>query len=425
MEGKKSYSLTTRRFTLRCSHSEWLESTQLFYNQILLFYYKLFLDLAEADENISGRNSQQLLRELEKRTVVGRNREPVTNPLPWSRIPLYFRRAAANAGIAAGRSFLNRKEQKQHAESFNEAVTYYKGTYRDFDEKTITLKVWTGEAWTWLHCRLSGNQQSTQTTGSQSVNAQSGSLQQGWEVLSPSVVLKPNGIFLHVPVREKTENAGNAKIRMAEGTNICCIQFTNGDSIAVCAALDQENSLMTAKFLKGGNRYRHSCKRILERLEKSKDSTTGQERLMANRKYWLKLQNISISYSHQISRQIVDYAEKKNCGIIVLPKYDAQYKSVVMKTVGNWSPLHLSNRIRSQLSYKAWQRGILVLEADVSNTSNKCALCGSSIKKEGEEYCCENGHRGSRHVNTAVNLGRKCRESFEKYKNRQPVINSR
>lgn len=456
MEGKNYYSLTTRSFTLRCSHPKWLDNTQKFYNQILLFYYNLFLDLAEKEKKnvicnesqitendtqteikisqseFASMNSQQLLRELEVRTIVGRNKEPVACPLPWSKVPLYFRRAAANAGISAGRSFLNRKEQKERAEYFHESVTYYKGTYRDFDETQITLRVWTGQDWNWLRCRLSGNQL---TTGKQQRKQTDGNLlpesslekddkildkhadkQAKIEPLSPSVVIKPQGIFLHVPVREKVGNGSNAKTRMAEGVNICCVQFTNGDSIAICVSLNNDGNLTASRFLKGGRQYLNRCKRILEKIEKSKPSTAGQEKLKANQKYWLKLQNISISYSHQISREIVNFAETENCSIIVLPKYNEQYSQIVMKTVGNWSPLHLSNRIRSQLSYKSWKQGILVLETDATGISSKCAICGASIRKLGEEYLCTNGHRGSCHMNTAVNLGRKCRESFSRFK---------
>lgn len=437
MEGKNYYSLTTKCFTLRCHHPEWLISTQQFYNQILLFYYNLFLDCSEKKEskevdeggrnrkedneipekngeNPSGNrkdwrdsgkgladmNTQQLLRELERRTIVGRDKEPVPNPLPWDRVPLYFRRAAANAGIAAGRSYLSREEQQQRAECFHESVTFYKGTYRDFDQAQITLKVWTGEAWVWLRCRLSGNEFSDEC------------LMENGVLLSPCVVVKPKGIYLHVPVRERVKNGSNAKKRMAEGSKICSVQFTNGDSIAVCVVLNSDNSQASACFLKGGSQYSHSCNRILDKLEKSRGSTMGQKKQNANQKYWLKLKNLSISYAHQVSRQIVDFAGQESCEIIVLPKYDEQYKSIVMKTVGNWSALRLSSRIRTQISYKAWQRGILVLEVNTRNTSSKCSACGAPVKKDGREYICTNGHRGSRYVNTAVNLGKKCRDSF-------------
>lgn len=408
MEGKKYYSLTTRRFILRCNHKEWLESTQLFYNQILLFYYHLFLDLVEEDGSLAGLNSQQLLRELEKRTIVGRDRQQVSHPLPWNRVPLYFRRAAANAGIAAGKSFLSREEQQLRAEAFREAVTFYKGTYRDFDGTGITLKVWTGEEWRWLRCRLSGNKLPV------SYSQEAEGTRQETEILSPSVVLKQREICLHVPVRERVGNGSNARTRIAEGMKLCCVQFTNSDSIAVCTALNQDNRPDAVRFLKGGSQYRHTCKKVLDHLEKSRDSTAGQERLKANQKYWLKLQNISISYSHQVSRQIIDFACESNCGMIVLPKYEEQYSRMVMKSVGNWSALHLSNRIRSQLSYKAWQQGILVLEADAKNTGGVCALCGAPVKKNGEEFTCTNGHKGNRHVNACINLGRKCRESFHR-----------
>lgn len=443
MEGKNYYSLTTKRFSLRCNHKEWLESTQFFYNQILLFYYHLFLDLVEVNNALAEQNSQQLLRELEMRTIVGRKKQPVSHPLPWSHVPLYFRRAAANAGIAAGKSFLSRERQQVRAKCFHESVTFYKGTYRDFDETEITLKVWTGEEWKWLRCRLSGNklcdnkalehncssntwlaeewQDCSYPENGKIDSSQSVASGQEIEFLSPSVVLRPKGIYLHVPVREKVGNAGNARKRMAEGTRICCLQFTNGDNIAVCVSLNQDNSVTAVRFLKGGSRYHHACQKVLDHLKKSRNSTAGQEKLKANQKYWLRLQNMSVSLSHQISRQIIDFAYEEACGIIVLPKYEERYQKIVMKAVGNWSALHLSNRIRSQLSYKAWQQGILVLEANAKSTSRTCATCGGAVQKDGEEFFCENGHKGSRYINTCINLGRKCRESFGSRQLMQPV----
>lgn len=419
MEGQNYYCLTTRAFTLRCNHQDWLECTQQFYNRILLFYYNLFLDMAEKDESLAALNSQQLLRKLEVLTVEGRRKEPVAYPLPWRKVPLYFRRAAANAGIAAGRSCLSRKEQTMRSECFHEAVTYYKGTYRDFDQTHITLKVWDGEGWKWMRCRLSGNTlpgdgqpDSFELADHLSAGDKDNREENKIEILSPSVVLKKEGLFLHVPIRERVEKVSNAKTRMNESTNLCCVQFTNGDAIAVCAVLNRENSLASVRFLKGGSQYRHSCRMILEKLEKARTSTEGQGAHMANWKYWRKLQNISISYSHQASRQIVDFARQENCGIIILPKYNEEYHKIVMKASGKWSSLHLSNRIRSQLSYKAWQRGVLVLEVDAGSTGGKCAICAAPIRKNGGEFQCTNGHSGNRFVNSAVNLGRKCRESF-------------
>ena len=55
----------------------------------------------------------EALRTLEKLTIPGRDRQPVQYPLPWQKVPLYFRRAAINSAIAAASSYLSREKQKE------------------------------------------------------------------------------------------------------------------------------------------------------------------------------------------------------------------------------------------------------------------------------------------------------------------------
>ena len=150
--GKSGYSITTWRLHLWCRHPEWLRTTQEFYNRIAEFYYNLLLNHTDLWEM----GSQQTLRELEIMSIPGRGGRIPSDPLPWQKVPLYFRRAAANEGIASAKSYLSRFAQDEkigRAEKLNAAVTYYKGMYQDFSAKEITLRVWTGDTWTWMHCR--------------------------------------------------------------------------------------------------------------------------------------------------------------------------------------------------------------------------------------------------------------------------------
>ena len=99
MEKTGYYSITVRKFTVLTRHMDWMVKTQELYNEVLGFYYNLYLDVyaekTKADGS-SGRrqpSSQNTLRELEKLTIVGRDRQPVPYPIPWDKIPLYFRRS--------------------------------------------------------------------------------------------------------------------------------------------------------------------------------------------------------------------------------------------------------------------------------------------------------------------------------------------
>lgn len=193
--GKSGYSITTWRLHLWCRHPEWLRTTQEFYNRIAEFYYNLLLDHTDLWEL----GSQQTLRELEIMSIPGRGGRIPSDPLPWQKVPLYFRRAAANEGIASAKSYLSRFAQDEkigRAEKLNAAVTYYKGMYQDFSTKEITLRVWTGDTWTWMHCRLSGRD-----------------FPENARLMSPSVVFEYKYDMLHVPVRQNNENTATDEIR--------------------------------------------------------------------------------------------------------------------------------------------------------------------------------------------------------------------
>ena len=128
----------------------------------------------------------------------------------------------------------------------------------------------------------------------------------------------------------------------------------------------------------------------------------------------MRLRNLSQHYAHQVSRQILDFCKENQAGIIVLPDYDQNFTRMAMVKSGNFSPLHLSSKIRTQLQYKAWAEGILVLEVRTDGLKDRCSICGGKVKRKGSEFLCENGHQGNRFLNDARNLGRKCQHSFSR-----------
>lgn len=417
MSVKQGYGITTRKLRLRCSHPQWLSLTQEFYNQIETFYCDLLL----AQEKLWGKSSQEILRDLEQLSLPGRERRTPRNPLPWEKVPPYFRRAAANAGIAAAKSFLSQESSsscdgegdsrggmqsiessdiygKRSISSLNSSVVYYKGMYRDFSENGITLKVWTGEGWTWMHCRLYGNK-----------------FPENGQLLSPTVVLEKDFLMLHVPVKEPNSDGDSVKSRMKQGKNICGLQFTNTDAFAVGSVMDGEGKELALRFFGGGKEYSHYCRMVLEKLDKSRRSLGTVTEGKPNQRHWMHLKNLSEHYAHGVSRDIVLFCQEWHVSVIALPKYDREYSWNVMVGSGDWSPLHLSMKIRKYLSYKAWMAGMIVIEVNARRIGSVCSVCGGAIaetdKKSGR-IVCVNGHSGNRYLNAARNLGRKCREQF-------------
>ena len=393
MSEKNYYSMTTKRFTLRTSHNKWLLITRRLYNDVLYFYYKLFLEHPE----LNSLTNQKAMRALECLSIVGRDKKPVEVPLPWKGVPLYFRRAAINSALAAGRSYLARSEQTCPSQEFSSGITLYKGMYKDLDSHSVMVKVWNGEKWCWIHGRLSGSEIPADAL-----------------CLSPRMVFHEKRIELHVPIRQDVLNRGTLKQRIGREPRICAVQFTNGDSVAVCCVMNPDYAVEAVKFFRGGTAYRNRCQGILDKIEKSKKASPKETSEDADKKYWKKLRNIHEDISHQISRKIVDFSRENQAEIIILPKYDSAYSKYVMAAVGKWSPLYISHSIRRQLQYKAWQEGIFVLDSSVSDIGRVCAKCGAPVQRRGELFLCENGHQGNRWINSACNLGKKAYESLGK-----------
>ena len=94
MEKTGYYSITVRKFTVLTRRMDWMVKTQELYNEVLGFYYNLYLDVyaeeAKADSSDGSRQPgpQNALRELEKLTIVGRDKQPVPYPIPWEKVPL-------------------------------------------------------------------------------------------------------------------------------------------------------------------------------------------------------------------------------------------------------------------------------------------------------------------------------------------------
>ncbi len=360
---------------------------------MLYFYYKLFLEHPE----LNSLTNQKAMRALECMSIVGRDKKPVEVPLPWKGVPLYFRRAAINSALAAGRSYLARSEQTCPSQEFSSGITLYKGMYKDLDSHSVMVKVWNGEKWCWIHGRLSGSEIPADAL-----------------CLSPRMVFHEKRIELHVPIRQDVLNRGTLKQRIGREPRICAVQFTNGDSVAVCCVMNPDYAVEAVKFFRGGTAYRNRCQGILDKIEKSKKASPKETSEDADKKYWKKLRNIHEDISHQISRKIVDFSRENQAEIIILPKYDSAYSKYVMAAVGKWSPLYISHSIRRQLQYKAWQEGIFVLDSSVSDIGRVCAKCGAPVQRRGELFLCENGHQGNRWINSACNLGKKAYESLGK-----------
>ena len=370
----------------------------LIQKHIQKFYYDLYLERPE----LWKENSQNALRGLETLSIPGRTRKQVEYPFPWDNALLYFRRSAANAAIAAAKSYMTRSAggYAGKTETFHSAVTYYKGMYRELTSHGVELRVWTGDEWHWMHCRLYGKE-----------------FPEDGQLMSPSVVYEHPYTMFQVPVKEVVQDASGIKERIAAERNVCGVQFGTKDVFAVASVLTADGKEAAVRYFKGGNRYTNQCRRVVEHIDKSHASHGENGKGPVNQRYWMQIKHLNSHYAHQISREIVEYCRAHEVGIIAFPKYAESYEKHVKKASGNYSALHLSTRIREYLTYKAWQSGILVIDINAKGLHEICAVCGAnivSVDKKTQECTCEAGHKTNRYLNIARNTAKRCLAQFQK-----------
>ena len=269
------------------------------------------------------------------------------------------------------------------------------GMYKDLTDTSVTLKLWNGKKWNWVECNLTGRPLPDQGA-----------------VLSPTLVHRDKWLMFHIPVKQENSDARTARERMKEGIRICSVRFTNTDIFAMCCVLDEKGKQIGVKSCRGGSEYSHHCRNVIQKLEYSRQYTAKDNSLHPDYKYYKHLKHLNEYYAHQVSREILDFCKENQAGLIVFPEYDENFTRMAMYRSGNYSPLHLSTRIRTYLKYKAWSEGILVLEVRGEGIGKTCSICKAPGKKQGREFVCQNGHRINRFLNEARNLGTRCIESF-------------
>ena len=431
------YAITTYKIQLNYKHLDWFKQTQSLFDAVLAFYYEL---LEKQPEALSLSN-QNLLRHLELQTIKQRDGTPPESPLPFEKIPLYFRRAAINAAISMYRSYMGKLKAWQESQekqikngklkmensgtesqsdselnqigkadlhqnlppsTFNfspesakkgrpsppkhlhMAMLYYKGMYKDFADGSILLKLYTGKAWAWVKHRYTGRP-----------------FPENAELMSPTIVIKKKKVMLHIPVKEIVEDSRTAKERVQQNEKFVAVALTGSDSLAVCTTIEADGRATAPYFIKGGKELAHRRKLL---LGYTKRGIAGNKalRLMTqpignialsvpqgnrpNTKYYDKITRLTDHYAHEVSRKIVDYALKQGAKLIVLPELKESFYQAKKPYLGKSPYDFIGRRIARYVQYKAWQQGLVAMTSKPYYASTRCYHCDAPIAKHNTEY---------------------------------------
>jgi len=140
------------------------------------------------------------------------------------------------------------------------------------------------------------------------------------------------------------------------------------------------------------------------RNRRAKIAKKGKTRLL--KKLSKKQLNRTKDINHKVSRQIVDYAKKHRCAIVMedlsgIKKPNNKIKHKVEKS--QWSYTQLDTLIK----YKASLLGIPIYYINPRNTSKMCSRCGTINTPNGKSYkCLTCGHFDHRDANAAFNIAK-------------------
>ena len=431
------YAITTYKIQLNYKHLDWFKQTQSLFDDVLAFYYKL---LEKQPEALTLSN-QNLLRHLELQTIKQRDGTPPETPLPFEKIPLYFRRAAINAAISMYRSYMGKLKAWQESQekqikngklkmensgtesqsdselnqigkadlhqnlppsTFNfppesakkgrpsppkhlhMAMLYYKGMYKDFADGSILLKLYTGKTWAWVKHRYTGRP-----------------FPENVELMSPTIVIKKKKVMLHIPVKEMVEDNRTAKERVQQNEKFVAVALTGSDSLAVCTTIEADGRATAPYFIKGGKELAHRRKLLLGYTKRGiagnntprfMTHTIGNAALSVpqeqrpNKKYYDKITRLTDHYAHEVSRKIINYALKQGAKLIVLPELKESFDQAKKPYLGKTPYDFIGRRIARYVQYKAWQQGLVAMTSKPYYASTRCYHCDAPIARHNTEY---------------------------------------
>lgn len=407
MENNNGYSTKTYKFRLYSQHYQWLQQTKEIYNLVLKFYYEV---LQKEPELLAGPKNK-LMRELEILTVGvrGQDREDIKYPLPYEKIPLYFRRAAINDAARLMRSCLAGKEKgSRPAREFHACPIFYKGMYKDFTEEGICLKLWNGERWVFEECSLAFCKRV---------------IQKDEKLLSPILKLDGKKAMLHVPVIKSVEDVRTVKERFPTAERICSAAFPGNDCMAVLTVLNKNGECIDSLFIRGGRQLAHEKQKFISRIRKNRKDMgyeSGDDNIPKNENYQLKkkIRNLTDTAVHRVSCEAVNFCKKQGITILAVPNYKQSINMNALGYLNATSYDWLARRIIQYIRYKAFEKGIAVASVSTKNITANCYRCGQPVKRfnkqnkpgrnyyGGKNYICPNGHQGNTYFNTAMNVGR-------------------
>lgn len=245
----------------------------------------------------------------------------------------------------------------------NSWVSYYNTEFKWLDKHHILLKLYTGSSYSYRKVAL----------------FQPLTVPEGYATGSPSLIHKPTGWELHVPL-VLVKKSGLRKIKYIvndPAARICTVDLGMNRHAAITIQ-DTKGRVYATKFISGAQ-DNHLRKRYLEKIvQLQKKTMIIPEGERFAKDLWDKVSNFNNNIAHKVSRQIVDFALVHGAKIIVFEYLDNLRPEKGTKShwlnrrFGYW----VKGRVFRHTQYKGLHAGIVTSRVSPQDTSARCPYCG-------------------------------------------------
>src|SRR6266852_5894544 len=368
-----------------------LDAARAFYLEFFLAHTDKLMERVEVISKQSGEvcdrliSADSLLTWAEFQTVATVEHP---DPLPaWNfskafpDFPSRYRRSVIKDVIGKSRGYLTtllkwqrsgKRKGKPGIPTAANHPTLYAGTYTleldtlDLRKSFIRLKVYTGQAWVWIHYPTLYNRYFDRRRA-----------EPGWEAASPTLIMGKQSAAIHF-LQSKTITAKKIVESKRDPDLVTVAVDLNVKQLAVITAR-QRGQIIATRFVSDHgldqHRYRH-LKRIAKKQWQSGKPIKGER---SNQQLWAHIRRQHQDTAHKTARAIVEVCEQyPGCVLVferlrvIKPKGGSKSRRLNRKQANQ-----LKGKINQLAKEKAYAIGVVSVEVNPHGTSQYCARCGS------------------------------------------------
>src|SRR5882762_7555819 len=161
---------------------------------------------------------------------------------------------AARRHRPRGRSSPNVHQCRHPQRGHGKSATLYAGMWKERAGSCIMIKVWTGSVWSWIKVRITGRE-----------------IPNGARMGSPQLIRKGNQWWLHTPIEKQFKSPSKIEKQVTTNaqTKICSVDLNINEHLAVCTIRTVEGSILSTKFIHGGQRVNGFRKKQFGRIARN------------------------------------------------------------------------------------------------------------------------------------------------------------